>query len=254
MWNRTKRLINSYLDNLIDKASSPDKEVRAMTRGEIARLNEVEVHARGAIKMLEKELAEVELKLVGAAERERLLQERGEHLAAQSAASDLVALNARRDLLTQQIAEANQSAARARALRDQRRVEGEDLARDTYLTSMRENLAGVQAPFDPTDPAATIDEMRARLNIPSGPSVESQVAQADRELELERARSAVDELLARYKSGIENDDPPRAPETPAPRPVSAVPAEPRPEAAKGEEGPEETKTLGRSEGPIRPID
>jgi hypothetical protein len=247
-------LINSYLDNMIEKASSPDKEVRAVTRGEIARLNEVEVQARAAIKMLEKELAEVELKLVGVAERERLLQERGDLAAAQSAGNDLVALNARRDLLATQIVEANQAAARARALRDQRRVEGEDLARETHLTGMRENLASVQAPFDPMDPSATIDEMRARLNVSREPSLESRTAQADRELELERARSAVDDLLARYKNATESDDAPRASVVPERRPVSAVPPEPDPEPANVDEGPEETKTLGRTEGPIRPID
>ena len=245
MWNRTKRLINSYLDNMLEKSSNPDNEVRAMTRGEIARLNEVEVQARAAIKMLEKELAEVELKLVGGAERERLLQERGEHLAAQSAASDLVALNAHRNLLSNQIVEANQSAARARALRDQRRVEGEDLARETHLTSMRENLASDHGSFDPTDPSSTIDEMRARLNVSAGQRVESQVAQADRELELERARAAVDDVLAKYKNAAGTDDSPRP---------SAVPPQPAPEAAKEDEGSEEKKTLGRNEGPFRPID
>ena len=254
MWNRTKRLINSYLDSAIEKASSPDKDVRAMTRGEIARLNEVEVQARGAIKMLEKELAEVELKLVGVAERERLLQERGEHLAAQSAASDLVALNARRDLISRQIVEANQSAARAKALRDQRRVEGEDLARETHLISMKENLASVHSPFDPTDPSATIEEMRARLNVSATPSAESLAAQADRELELERARSAADDLLARYKRAVESDESPGVSGAPARQPVSAVPPGSGPEPGKDDEGPDEAKTLGRTEGPIRPID
>ena len=43
MWERTKRVINSYLEDLIERASSPDKEVRQITRAEISRLNELEV-------------------------------------------------------------------------------------------------------------------------------------------------------------------------------------------------------------------
>ena len=35
MWNRTKRMINSYLDEMIEKVSSSDKDVRAVTRAEI---------------------------------------------------------------------------------------------------------------------------------------------------------------------------------------------------------------------------
>ena len=58
MWQRTKRLITSYLDDLIERASSPDRDVRDITRGEIARLSELEVQTRASIKMLEKELAE----------------------------------------------------------------------------------------------------------------------------------------------------------------------------------------------------
>ena len=56
MWRRTKRLINSYLDNMIEKTSSPDKDIRALTRGEVARLNEYEVQSRASVKMFEKEI------------------------------------------------------------------------------------------------------------------------------------------------------------------------------------------------------
>jgi hypothetical protein len=78
MWDRTKRLINSYLDELIERTSSPDKDVRQVTRGEIARLNELEVQSLASVKMFEKELAQVELKILGTAEREKLLRERGD--------------------------------------------------------------------------------------------------------------------------------------------------------------------------------
>ena len=62
MWHRTKRLINSYLDDLIQRVSGPDREARGVTRAEVARLNELEVQTRASAKLLEKELAEVGLK------------------------------------------------------------------------------------------------------------------------------------------------------------------------------------------------
>src|SRR5215471_20299820 len=78
MWQRTKRMINSYLDSLIDRTGRPESELRDVTRAEISRLNEVEAHARGAAKMIEKQLAEAELKLTGATERQRIARERGD--------------------------------------------------------------------------------------------------------------------------------------------------------------------------------
>jgi hypothetical protein len=253
MWERTKRLINSYLDNLIEKTGSPDKEIREITRGEVARLNELEVQARAAVKMMEKEQAEVELKLIGVSERERMATERGDAAAAASARSELVTLASHLDMLKQQIGEANASAARARALREQRRRGGQDLANETYMTSMRENLAGIQQPFDASDPAAVIDEMRSRLGRMALSETDARVAEADRELEAERARSRVDELLAKYKQSADAGVPASRSAEQAP-PPSADQAASASSPAKDEEGREQQKTLGRTEGPIRPID
>jgi phage shock protein A len=253
MWNRTKRLINSYLDDLIERTSGPDRDIRQITRAEIARLNELEVQARASVKILEKELAEVELKMIGLAERQRIASERGDAAGAGSASSELVSLSSHRDFLKQQISEANSSAARAQALREQRRSMGNELANETYMTSMRENIAGLQSPFDKNDPSATIDEMRARLSRYSEPTIDSRVAEADRELEAQRAHSQVDDILARYKQSV--NDPPATPrETVSPqaqtRPTSPAPSTPTTE----DEEPEQQKSLGRNEGPVRPID
>jgi hypothetical protein len=248
MWQRTKRLINSYLDDLIERASSPDRDVRRVTRGEIARLSELEVQTRATAKMLEKELAEVQLKMVGVTERERMMRERGEPAAAENAGRELVALGAQRDLIRQQLGEANGSAERARALREEHRRAGEELANETHLTAMRENLAGIQSPFSSTDPSATIDEMRGRIKSSSYSSVDARVAEADRELEAERARARIDETLARYKQGsavVATPDP-------SPSPPQANTSS-QTEAATPDE-PGEAKTLGRTEGPLRPID
>ncbi|HET9533107.1 MAG TPA: hypothetical protein VFQ92_22315 [Blastocatellia bacterium] len=251
MWQRTKRLINSYLDDLIERVSRPDKDVRSITRAELARLNELEVQAKASAKMLEKELAETELKMIAVSKREQIARERGDLTAASSATNDLVQLSAHCDFLKNQIIEANQSASRAASLREERRRQGEELANETHLTAMQENLAGVQSPFDPLDPAATLDEMRARVRPSAVPTTESRVAEAEREMEEARARARVDELLARYKSGGE----PQAPETrPQPllsNPPSAVPPE---DPAKEEKTSEDRKSLGRNHGPIRPID
>ena len=253
MWERTKRLINSYLDDLIARTSNPDRSVRQMTRAEVARLNELEVQARASAKMLEKELAEVELKMIALSERQRIATERGDAAGASSASSELVSLSSHRDFLKQQIAEANSSAARAAALREQRRSMVNELANETHLTTMRENIAGLQSPFDKNDPSATIDEMRARLAKYSEPTIDSRVAEADRELEAQRAQSAVDDILARYKQSVD--------EPPITRRESVVPpAESQPAGARSakpaaeEEEPEQPKSLGRNEGPLRPID
>ena len=245
MWDRTKRLINSYLDDLISRSSSPDGDVRAITRAEIARLSELEVQARASAKVLEKEIAEVELKIVGLHERERLLQDRGQASQQSTISTTLTALVAQRDLLKTQLSEAKASADRARSLREERRRQGEDLANETHLTSMRENLAGLQSGFDPLDPASTLDEMRSRIGGRLGVDENAlRLAQAEREMEEARAKEKVDEILARYKSQT----------SPSFEPPSAVPREPvTPEPPAKEDHPQE-KTLGRSSGPIKPID
>ena len=256
MWHRTKRLINSYLDDLIQRVSGPDREARGVTRAEVARLNELEVQTRASAKILEKELAEVGLKILGVAERERLARERGDEASASAAGSQLVALSAQRDLIMQQLGEANASAERARALREERRLLGEDLATETHLTAMRENLSSVQTPFASTDPAATIDEMRERLMRRSGASLEdSRVAEADRELEAERARARVEDVLSRYKQGVAGGEPQSQthgtapPAAPAPTPASNASG-----TGADDELPGQSKTLGRTDGPVRPID
>lgn len=252
MWERTKRLINSYLDDLIERATGPDREVRQITRAEIARLAELEVQARGSIKLLEKQLAEIELKMIGISQREKMAREQGDLPGASRAGDALVALSKERDLLKQQIGEANSSAERARSLREERRRVGEELATETHLTAMRENIAGLQTPFDATDPAGTLEEMRGRLGGLGLPSVDPRLAQAEHEFEVERARKAADELLAQYKENLGAGGTSEVKRQPPP---SAV--EPRPDPAARDETKKETeepKTLGRSDGPLRPID
>ncbi|HEY3138702.1 MAG TPA: hypothetical protein VGL29_21935 [Blastocatellia bacterium] len=254
MWNRTKRLINSYLDDLIERVSGPDREAREVTRAELARLNELEVQTRASAKMFEKELAEIELKMVGVTEREGMARERGDQAGASDAGRQLVALGAERDMLRQQLSEANSAVERARSLREDRRRMGGDLATETQLTAMRETLSSVQRPFDSTDPAATIDEMRERIRRSGVSSTDDRVAEADRELAAERARARVDEMLAQYKQGVgapEPTSPTRSDVSqaaPSSTPTGAA------ESTVSDEAPSESKSLGRTEGPVRPID
>ena len=253
MWQRTKRLINSYLDDLIERASGPDREPREVTRAELARLSELEVQTRASAKMLEKELAEVELKILGVAERERMARAQADEAAASSAGRQLLALDAERNLIKQQLSEANAAAERARSLREERRRVGEDLANETHLTAMRENLSSIQAPFS-TDPAATIDEMRGRIKSSGGFSTDARVAEADRQLEAERTRARVDDMLARYKQGLSpSESPNQAPVTAPPAASTATSDNTTPTAAE-DETPGQSKTLGRTDGPVRPID
>jgi len=255
MWRRTKRLINSYLDDLIQRVSSPDREARGITRAEVARLNELEVQTRASAKVLEKELAEVGLKILGVAERERIARERGDEASASAAGSQLVALSAQRDLIMQQLGEANAAAERARALREERRLLGEDLATETHLTAMRENLSSVQTPFAGTDPSATIDEMRERLRRSGASLADSRVAEADRELEAERARDRVEDALSRYKQGVAGGEPqPQTQGAPPQAASTTTSAAKAGESSADDEGPGQSKTLGRTDGPVRPID
>jgi hypothetical protein len=252
MWQRTKRLINSYLDNMIEKTSSPDSDIRALTRGEIARLNEYEVQSRASAKMFEKEIAEIELKILALAEREKIFRAEGNDKNADRATETIQALAAQRDLLKQQISEAKAAAEKAKALREERKVQGTEMANDIYLTQMRDNIASVNSGFGVNDPASTIDEMRARLNRTSIPSLDAQVAEADRELNALQSKAKVDDVLARYKNQL-GEEP--LPGTKLPQATQA----PTPESASTNRIPEEEerpreKTLGRSEGSIRPID
>jgi hypothetical protein len=244
MWQRTKRLINSYLDNLVERLSNPDSGVREVTRAEVARLGELEVQARASAKMLEKELAEIELKIAGLFERERILKERGDLTGAAAAGRDLRGLAEQVVLLRQQLSEANASAARAKKLREERRLMGQELAAETHLTEMRENIAGIQTPFDATDPAATIDEMRSRIRPIGFHSIDDRVAEADREMESLQRSSRVDDILAQYKQRLSESD------RPAPPAPSATP-DPKP---GGEEAPGGEKTLGRASDGVKPID
>lgn len=251
MWQRTKRLINSYLDDLISRASSPDREAREVTRGELARLSELEIQTRASAKILEKELAEVELKILGIAERERMARERGDLALATEAGRQLLNLDAERNLIKQQLAEANTASERARSLREDRRRTGEDLAMETHLTAMRENLSSLQSPFDSTDSAATLEEMRGRIRA-GGTSIDNRVADADRELEAESARARVEEMLSRYKQGSAPVEPAATTQhKPSNTGPAAAPTNSAPDDA---ELPSESKTLGRTEGPVRPID
>jgi hypothetical protein len=254
MWHRTKRLINSYLDDLIERASSPDREARGVTRSELARLNELEVQTRASAKMLEKELAEIGLKILGVAERERIARERGDEAAASSAGQMLVTLGAERDLIKQQIAEATSAAERARSLREERRQVGEELATESQLTAMRESLSSIQTPFDSTDPAATIEEMRGRIKPSGGLSTDARVAEAERELEAERARARVEDMLSQYKQGVSgqlsNQSERSALQSPGRAQSQTTPSPPADDDSEAGQG----KTLGRSDGPIRPID
>ena len=252
MWNRTKRLINSYLDDLISRTDRPDQEAREITRAELTRLNELEIQTRASAKILEKEQAEIDLKILGIAERERMARERGDAATAAEAGRQLLNLDAQRNLIKQQLSEANSAAERARSLREERRRQGEELATDTHLTAMRENLTAIQSPFDSTDPAGTIDEMRSRIRSSSS-LIDNRVADADRELEASRSRAQVEEMLSRYKQGITPLETPG----PAQPSSSSAPAESAPAnspASDEEDAPGESKTLGRTDGPIRPID
>lgn len=253
MWSRTKRLINSYLDDLIQRVSGPDRDARAVTRAELTRLNELEIQTRASAKLLERDLADVGLKILGVAERERIARERGDEAAAASAVSQLATLSAHRDLIKQQLDEANSAAERARALREERRRLGEDLANETHLTSMRENLASIQTPFAASDPSSTIDEMRERLRRSGAALTDSRVAEADRELEAERARARVEDVLSRYKQGAGSESPTQA-QAPPPTAASATPAADVVEAGPDDETPGQSKSLGRTDGPLRPID
>src|SRR5438552_17187847 len=133
---------------------------------------------------------------------------------------------------------------------------GEDLATETHMTAMRENLSSVKTPFAGTDPSATIDEMRERLMRRSGASLtDSRVAEADRELEAERARARVEDVLSQYKQGVAGSEPqPQTQGAPPQAASTTTSATNAAESGADDEAPGQSKTLGRTDGPVRPID
>jgi len=259
MWNRTKRLINSYLDNLIDRAERPAEEMRDITRAELSRLNELEVSHRANAKVLEKQIAEIDLKMAGIAEREKILQSRGQARPASTVVRELDALNEQRAMLAKALAEANSAAERAKSLRTERTGSGEELATQTYLTKMQENLTDIHSTFGATEPGAVIDEMRSRIakrgRVTS--EAESRAAEADHELARDAKRASVEDMLSQYKQGLGS---PLSPTVSRPVGASSTPIneQPAPQSAGSETDTDkneaETKTLGRADGPIRPID
>ena len=256
-------MINSYLDSLIDRTGRPESELRDVTRGEIARLSEVEARARGAAKMVEKQLAEAELKLTGAAERQRMARERGDATGEADALRVAAGLQQECDMLKGQLSEAKASVARAQVLKEDRRSSVDDLAAKTHLTTMQETLAGIQSPFDAADPSGVIDEMRSKIRRTAAPP--SAVEQADAELAAQAKKSKVDDLLEQYKRGLDQGSVDPAPQqrsflsSPASSVRQDVPgsAVAPGGADRGQDGPaekDETKTLGPAPGPVRPID
>jgi hypothetical protein len=260
MWQRTKQMINSYLDSLIDRTSRPESELRDVTRAEVARLNEVEAGSRAAAKMIEKQLAEAELKLTGATERQRMARERGDATGEADAASVAARFQQECDMLKGQLSEANASIARAQALKVDRRTAVNDLAAQTHLSSMQETLAGIQSPFEASDPSGVIDEMRSKIRRNAAPP--SAVEQAGADLAAQLKKSKVDDLLEQYKKSLDQggiDSPPETrsflapPATAAQQNASETSGAPVEQDAPQTET-DEAKTLGPASGPVRPID
>ncbi|HEY6333685.1 MAG TPA: hypothetical protein VI756_30490, partial [Blastocatellia bacterium] len=213
-------------------------------------------------KVLEKQIAEIELKMSGVAEREKILQRQGLAGSPSGAADQLRALDEQRSMLVKQLAQANAAAERSRSLREERGAGGEELATETHLTAMKENLASIHSNFGANDPSSVIDEMRSRINrsgAVSSPGADL-AAEADRELAREAKRTSVEDMLSQYKQSIAN---PELETTVPTTPDSATQNQPaanqtanpsQPSDASGNTGPSEGKTLGRVDGPIRPID
>jgi hypothetical protein len=253
-------MINSYLDSLIDRTSRPESELRDVTRAEIVRLSEVEAQARAAAKMIEKQLAEAELKLTGATERQRMARERGDQSAEAEAARVAAGFQQECEMLKGQLSEANAAVARAGVLKEDRRTAVNDLAAQTHLSSMQETLAGIQSPFDARDPSGVIDEMRSKIRRNAPPP--SAVEQADADLAAQSKKSKVDDLLEQYKRGLDQgamSPPPQqqsfqtAPVTAAQQNAPGSSGAPV-DADTSETETDETKTLGPAPGPVRPID
>ena len=121
-----------------------------------------------------------------------------------------------------------------------------DMLRDSErLASMKEAIAGLGAAFDPSDPAAIMDEMRAK--IPPVDEAAAERARADAEVRAHARQKEADEMLERYRSTILGDTaplperPPSVVESAAPQAVTANADDDTDELAR-----EIPRTLGRS--------
>jgi hypothetical protein len=120
---------------------------------------------------------------------------------------------------------------------------------------MKENLSSVHKPFDSTDPSGTIDEMRERIARSSGSLTNSRVAEADRELEAARTRTRVEDALAQYKQGLAGEaQRPSTDQGTANTPANTNEAPSSEEPESKSDAPTQSKSLGRTDGPVRPID
>lgn len=124
------------------------------------------------------------------------------------------------------------------------RREWDSLRDSARIASMQEAIAGLDVPFAADDPATVLSEMRNKIG--SAPVIDDRVAEADRAMRQQQREREADDMLARYRAQLLEEQP-IEPAAPAPRPdVPRTPLPQRPLESAVDPSVEVPRTLGRS--------
>ena len=240
MWNRTKRLVNSYLDNLIDKVESPDKQVQQAGAVKSSQLGTNAVEALATVKLFEKKITELEAKIATLESRIPMITNSTQKMLLESQLE-----TSRAELLDLQ---QRVMVARGTAIQSQKAVKEHphkvhETMNNARLAQMGEALAGSAGGATSTDdPFWVMDEMKNKIeqrNAMSGSmTADAKIAAAD--AELEKPGAAVDDLLSQYKRDLASQPLEEV------RPVAPAPVSQK-ESTKPDEKPSGGKTLAQAD-------
>ncbi|HZS44567.1 MAG TPA: hypothetical protein VFC63_05650 [Blastocatellia bacterium] len=238
MWNRTKRLVNSYLDNLIDKVEKPDQQVQDAGTVKASQLGASAVESLANVKMFEKRITETEAKIATLESRIPLLSNDTQRMIMQSQLD-----TSRAELLDlqQRLTQARGSAIQAQKAMKEHPGQVRETMNNARLAQMGETLAGTSMPTKADDPFWVMDEMKSKIEqrsaVSSAQTADARIAAAD--AELEKPESVVDDLLSQYKRDVASERvSPPVNQTVSPPKVAESKAQPEPK--------EETATGGKS--------
>jgi len=201
MWNRTKRLVNSYLDNLIDKVEKPDQQVQNAGTVKASQLGANAVESLANVKIFEKKITETEAKIATLESRIPLLTNDTQKMILQSQLD-----TSRAELLDlqQRLTEARGSAIRAQKAMKEHPGQVRETMNNARLAEMGETVAGAAMPTSTDDPFWIMDEMKSKIEqraaASSAQTTDAKIAAAD--AELEKPGALVDDLLSQYKRDV----------------------------------------------------
>jgi len=230
MWKRAKRVINSYLDNLISKFEEPDAALQHATQVKASALGQSAAESLATQKLFEKRIAELELEIATVETRIRIAEGSPDKVARLS--QHLQTLQAELADLQARLPQARQASAQAmRALKEHKHDIGQAIT-DSNLADIKETIANTSGAFSSDAIGVTFDEMRDKILLKAQAS-----HLLDSEPDLEPQQN-VDDILSQYKRRMEAGANPTA----------------QPDPETGEKEQTTKKTLGPATDDVRPLE